>query len=1149
MAIAMHLMHCSLSSSSETTLSRIRMSSVSSTSSFQSGTKLSAKPATDAFSAKPANDRLSAEKNDVDSTPTADETNLETTVDKETSIDVKPTQGFHIFDSLKTRIWRHFKSAHLAFELFHVVFADQLQNRKMHPKQKLTKRERKFLHLQKATATCTSRRSHTKLLVDLSVIFDHPSEIEHRSELFDDIFGGPPPNTPTTETTNDEPTGKPPKAKFQGKRGIDEPTDKPPTAKSPETPVISNNQTPEITGPCSWERFLPDHLLDFVEREEEMIDHASHLFLKHCNFEQLKAHPSGQRKNTKGKGKLSSTMSRSPTNDEKRLDLIRLHVFNDWMQLQRNQRIKEKVFNKVHGMHSTPAKRSGTSRRRRVSNRIISSVRRNIIEDLPSMSDEEASLPSLSDLPSPTFFPSKESPEGRESSGNLTFGEPCGNLCSDERSGNLSSEERSGNLSDVDTPTAKTSKKRLEGSTAVDTPTFETPKKRLKRCGPSANLSSDESSGNHSSDEPGGNLSSDEPSGNPSSDEPSGNLTAVDALTTKTPKKRLEGCGPTENLTCDEPSGNLSSDEPSGNLTTDKLFGKSHCPEHLPDGFTSSFFIQTPTFNIRLDSHTFEIHSAKLLANCFHWRSSGGQTSSSCGVELRIKAHVSEFLNDNLSVLRMNSNIVLQQTSSLSADWTATLMMCKTHGNPDDRRRDCESVSLEFGVKPELSSEVCGENHFEPSQCFAGKWPVKAKRSLANIIDFIWIAGKEIQQGLKKPPLGGMFRRKRRFGLKVARMFGCKKEPEFESMTVVHTIMERKTHVNSHCSPHLDTLNDTMCPHCETLAMNVMLSEDKDSGECDLHFLQVLCDFRRVGKNVLEHKDHIPLMTKNVKSHLTKVSKECSEVFDCSVQPSKLSQCLDPTDLTDFHLSSEMKFEDHLLCEDSALTTQALKTMIGPSRELSLSGYLSPLLRLSKEGMKFDQVMELCLLASMVGTPLLHNWALHNTDFQSKTNDHTMPSAIESMLKEFKSFHKGKFPRHSNSNNTTIKHFASGKESSTKLKAVIRELFWWMECIDSKENCGFICPQELVDTMDNILIRMKEAGDCPSLDFGDFRFGLFTTIVCALGMVKPAVAAAAAARRQWVRQACGCLESTIRHHHQCCSSLRRDFAHRCVSDC
>ena len=129
---------------------------------------------------------------------------------------------------------------------------------------------------------------------------------------------------------------------------------------------------------------------------------------------------------------------------------------------------------------------------------------------------------------------------------------------------------------------------------------------------------------------------------------------------------------------------------------------------------------------------------------------------------------------------------------------------------------------------------------------------MKAKKSLADIIDFIWIAGKEIQQGLKKPPPGGMFQRKHLFRLKVANMFGCRKEPEFESITVVHTIMERKTHVNSHCSPHLDTLNDTMHPCCKTPAMNVMLSEDKDSGECDLHFLQVLCNFRRVGKNVLE---------------------------------------------------------------------------------------------------------------------------------------------------------------------------------------------------------------------------------------------------------------------------------------------------------
>ena len=123
-------------------------------------------------------------------------------------------------------------------------------------------------------------------------------------------------------------------------------------------------------------------------------------------------------------------------------------------------------------------------------------------------------------------------------------------------------------------------------------------------------------------------------------------------------------------------------------------------------------------------------------------------------------------------------------------------------------------------------------------------------------------------------------------------------------------------------------------------------------------------------------------MTKNIKSHLNKVSQICCQVFNNLVQPSESSHCLDPADLTDFHLSGEVSFKDHLLCEDSTLTIKALKTMTGPSRELSLSGHLSPLLHLSKEGMSFNQVMELSLLASMVGTPLLRNWSLHNTDFE-----------------------------------------------------------------------------------------------------------------------------------------------------------------------
>ena len=120
--------------------------------------------------------------------------------------------------------------------------------------------------------------------------------------------------------------------------------------------------------------------------------------------------------------------------------------------------------------------------------------------------------------------------------------------------------------------------------------------------------------------------------------------------------------------------------------------------------------------------------------------------------------------------------------------------------------------------------------------------------------------------------------------------------------------------------------------------------------------------------------------------------------------------------------------------------------------------------------MKFDQVMELSLLASMVGTPLLCNWSLCNTDFDWLNANHTMPAAIQALLKQFGSFHKGKTQQHSTSNNTTIKHLASGTmERKAKLKAVMRELFWWIEHIDSKADCGCNCPEELVQTMKDII--------------------------------------------------------------------------------
>ena len=69
----------------------------------------------------------------------------------------------------------------------------------------------------------------------------------------------------------------------------------------------------------------------------------------------------------------------------------------------------------------------------------------------------------------------------------------------------------------------------------------------------------------------------------------------------------------------------------------------------------------------------------------------------------------------------------------------------------------------------------------------------------------------------------------------------------------------------------------------------------------------------------------------------------------------------------------------------------------------------------------------------------------------------------------------------------------------------MKELLNWTLHIKSEQHSNHISPREIVVQARTLIKKLKVSGDCQGLDFDCFRLGVFTTMVCALGMVKPGV--------------------------------------------
>ena len=154
-----------------------------------------------------------------------------------------------------------------------------------------------------------------------------------------------------------------------------------------------------------------------------------------------------------------------------------------------------------------------------------------------------------------------------------------------------------------------------------------------------------------------------------------------------------------------------------------------------------------------------------------------------------------------------------------------------------------------------------------------------------------------------------------------------------------------------------------------------------------------------------------------------------------------------------------------------------------------------------------EELMEICFFVSFVGTPVCFHWVMknHHDELTKADRGHPPTDIIDFSVKKFDSFHKGISQRYSVSSNRLKEQFSSETPDATdrKIKSVMKELLDWIFYIESNQHSDFIRPRDIAAHARTTIKKLKVSGDCQGLDFDCFRLGVFTTMVCALGMVKP----------------------------------------------
>eukprot|EP00980_Cylindrotheca_fusiformis_P008069 scaffold1721_cov98-Cylindrotheca_fusiformis.AAC.2 len=323
------------------------------------------------------------------------------------------------------------------------------------------------------------------------------------------------------------------------------------------------------------------------------------------------------------------------------------------------------------------------------------------------------------------------------------------------------------------------------------------------------------------------------------------------------------------------------------------------------------------------------------------------------------------------------------------------------------------------------------------------------------------------------------------------------------------------------CNWHKDELNDTTFGYSKTGVLNTALISA--NGAIVLHLQAV--NFRRViGNYCHPFTKGINACVRNINTYTDKVNNEYRRIF----------AGYEIEDIPTAMERSKFFLDESLLSVEEDVgdgnNRWYLFTKLGPSRIFSLSMFLHPLVRL-RHHLAFDQMMELCLVASLLNNPLWFNpvmMDLADMEFDEENEfsfgQHPFYDWFDATVQTFnkpgtplakvkwQTSRRRRFSPFGGDRSPgeifgALPNGDSRLEGEGKLEGIMTVLYSLVEWIDSLEGKG----RHPITEISITLIRSRMESCCREISLivpmqmGLFRVGLFVSLMTGCGLLKDGV--------------------------------------------
>ncbi len=536
----------------------------------------------------------------------------------------------------------------------------------------------------------------------------------------------------------------------------------------------------------------------------------------------------------------------------------------------------------------------------------------------------------------------------------------------------------------------------------------------------------------------------------------------------------------------------------------------------------NNLIIQVPGINVILQSYTTEAYFATNLDLHMHKRETTRPrvmpTDFDKKVTLFIPPTVNQFLDkqDIIDVLRPQSVLFQKHKPVLKrVDFRCILQTTLKVGKVDNVRSQQQyrvnigngGLDLREGKPAELVGTGCLDG-IDP------KAQKQYRKSIGNVAKFLCYCMNDIQTQMKRPPLAVNRERWEKYCLKLARFFLIKDDARSffaENVTVVvGTLVPGDTIVKA----HVDLMNDTMYSYSKTCTLSFVI-EYRNT----VFSLQVILNFRKtICQHCMPYKSIVQKIKENIEVYLKNLQDNYDQCFPGNgIEYTRITPGL----YASFFLDNTMTKTVYNIGEgDSVINQELITPMIGPSRLMSWSMSIEPLVMLRKQ-LSRRQLMELAFIGSLLNTQLrFHHVLMHLASSDMQFNEHPIYDWFDTSVRMFNDKIQGggidgmqRYSPHPWTANDFRSYFGGTNDEQTVSKKrivdiliVLDQLLQWMDedlfyVTEGKTHAEIIqqiTHQKLMRKYEETVALIPK-----ELDFGLFRCSVFLTLCTGCGLLKP----------------------------------------------